>query len=223
VKEDFVMHPHRLIPIATSIAICLFILFSALTNIKAQQVKPLVEAVEFLGNRRLSDEELLKHIKTRPGQVFSVKQIQLELDSIIGLGVFDKIQTRVSTEAGARGGIVVLFEVMELPVIKDVKFERLGYNQEVEIVELLRKKRLNIAKGAVYDPVQVHTAMQVIKEFLISHYWSNITVTVRQQSDTSTEVALTFLIEGDDYSFVEATRNFYSMKNHLISIYDTRR
>lgn len=217
------MRPHRLISIATSIIICLFILFSVFTDAKAQQSKQLVEAVEFLGNRRLSDEDILKHIKIRPGQVFSVKRIQLDLESIIGLGVFDKIQTRVSTEVGARGGVVVLFEVSELPVIIDVRFVGLRNIEEIEIVELLRKKRINLEKGAVYDPVQVRKAMQVIKEFLTLHYWSNVTVTSSLKMDTSTEVSLTLVIEGNDYSFVEVARAFDSMKNHVISINDTRR
>lgn len=217
------MRPHRLIFIAASTIIGFVIQFSVPKDIAAQQSKQLVEAVEFLGNRRLSDEELLKHIKTRPGQVFSEEQIQLDLVSIIELGVFNKIQTRVSTEAGARGDIVVLFEVSELPVIKDMKFEGLRDIEEIEIVELLRNKRINLAKGAVYDPVQVRKAMQVIKEFLTAHYWSNVTITSRLKMDTSTEVSLTLVIAGNDYSFVEVAHAFDSMKNHVISFDNTRR
>ena len=216
------MRPHRLISIAALTIIGLVIQFSAPKDIEAQQSRQLVEVVEFIGNRRLSDAGLLKHIKTRPGQVFSVKQIQLDLESITALGVFDKIQTRVSTEAGARGGIVVLFEVAELPLIIDVKFEGLRDVEEIEIIGLLRKKRINISKGAVFDPVQVHKAMRVIKEFLISHYWSNVTVTNRLKMDTSTEVSVTLVIDGNDYSFIQSAHAFNPLKSYLISFDDAR-
>lgn len=209
------MRPHGFITAALSIAL---LLLASSSDIKAQQSGRLVEAVEVLGNRRLTDGDILKHIKTRPGQIFIIEQLHLDLESVIKLGVFDKRQTRVSTEEGRRGGIIVLFEVVELPVIKDVKVEGLRHIEEIEIFELLRSKPIHIAKGAVYDPARTQKAIQAIKEFLISHYWSNVTVTVRQENQTASEVSLTFLIKGDDFSFVEVVRDFNLLRNRQANL-----
>src|SRR5437868_5981218 len=98
---------------------------SSAFNAQAQQSGQLVEAVEIWGNRRISDKNILKRIKTRPGESFNQSQIQLDLQAILAMGFFDKIQTRVSVEEGARGGVVVIFEVAELPLIQGVSFEGL--------------------------------------------------------------------------------------------------
>jgi outer membrane protein assembly factor BamA len=198
------MRPHRLISVAASTVIGLIVQFSAPKDIEAQRHEQLVEAVEFFGNRRLSDAQILKYIRTRAGQVFSVKQVQLDLEEIIALGVFNKIQTRVSTEAGAHGGIVVIFFVVELPLITELKFEGLESIEEIEIIRLLRHNRINIGKDAVFDPVRVQKAMRIIRDFLTTHYWSNVTVTTRtEQRGNSLEVSLTLVIEGNRHSFIE--------------------
>ena len=198
------MHPKRLLCIAASTLICLAVQFSALKGTKAQQSKPLVEAVEVIGNRRLRDKDILRRIRTRAGEVYDLFRVERDLESIIALGVFDKTQTRVTTEAGVRGGIVVLFEVAELPLIKELRFQGLSNVQQVKVIELLRHKRIDIAKGAVYNPDEVRKAIRVIKEFLTSRNWSNVTVTSRVKTETAGEVSLTLVIEADDYSFIEA-------------------
>jgi outer membrane protein assembly factor BamA len=190
-----------------AITVGFIILRSTFKNVEAQQPKRLVETVEVMGNRRLRTEDILEHIKTRPGDIYSEKQIQLDLQAILALGVFDKTQTQVSTEEGVRGGTVVLFEVMEMPMIKDVKFEGLRNVKESEIIDILHKRHINIAKGAVCDPAKIRKAVQIIREFLTSHYWSNVTVTSRLNMDSATEVSLTLIIEGNDYSFIETAHN----------------
>ena len=76
-----------------------------------------VETVEVVGNRRLSREYILSHIKTRAGETFSAKRSQRDLKEILALGVFDKAKTRIITEQGERDGVVVIFEVVEMPLI----------------------------------------------------------------------------------------------------------
>ena len=76
-------------------------LLPMLLTVQAQRSKRLVEAVEVVGNRRLSAKDILSHIKTRPGEPFSAKQSKLDLQELLALGVFDKMQTRVTMESGS--------------------------------------------------------------------------------------------------------------------------
>src|SRR5438309_8678741 len=78
---------------------------SAQQSAEAQSSKR-VETVEVVGNRRLSREYILSHIKTRAGETFSAKRSQRDLKEILALGVFDKAKTRIITEQGERGGVV---------------------------------------------------------------------------------------------------------------------
>jgi outer membrane protein insertion porin family len=184
---------------------CLLTFFQ---TIGAQQTNQrIVEAVEVRGNRRVSTKGILKRIRTRPGEPFNVKKAQLDLEELLALGFFDKTQARVSTEEGKRGGIIVIFEVMELPIIKDVKIEGLRTIEESEIIEVLHRQQITLTKGAVYESAQIRKATRIIKEFLTSRYWSDVKVTIRMNIDSFNEVSLTIVIEGKDFSFIEMANN----------------
>jgi outer membrane protein assembly factor BamA len=90
------------------------------STIAAQQV---VENVDIQGNRRLRDEDLLYYIKTRPGDVYDPAALERDLKELLSLNFFDKTATRVLTEDGIRGGVNVIFEVRELPIIRDLVFK----------------------------------------------------------------------------------------------------
>jgi outer membrane protein insertion porin family len=149
-----------------------FLLFIFLTvtalssNSIAQRVK-FVETLDIQGNRRLSDEELLKHIKTRSGERLNEEKLQIDLKSLLELGFFNATHTRVLTEEGVRGGVNVIFEVRELPIIVELKFEGLKYTTKEEIIDLLREQKLEIKTGSAYQPEKMRKAHKVILEYLI--------------------------------------------------------
>lgn len=152
----------------------------------------LVEAVEIQGNRRLRDEDILAHIETRPGEPFSERRMQRDLQRIIESGVFDKTQTRVIMEQGARGGVVVIFEVFELRLIRELTFKGLEIAgiEESELVEALRENRINLSKGEVCDPDKVSTALHVIHNLFASRGRENIRVEAHTTIDSPTDVSI---------------------------------
>ncbi len=78
-------------------------LLPAVRSAEAQRSKRLVEAVEVVGNRRLTAKEILSNVETRPGQPFSNKRSQRDLQKLLALGVFNNLQTRVLIDQGVRG------------------------------------------------------------------------------------------------------------------------
>ncbi|MBA4183924.1 MAG: hypothetical protein H0X49_07915, partial [Acidobacteria bacterium] len=92
------------------------------TTTNQQQI---VDEVDVQGNRRLRDDDLLYYVKTRQGDVYNQAQIERDLKELLSLNFFDKTGTRVLTEPGVRGGVKVIFEVAELPIIRDLQFEGL--------------------------------------------------------------------------------------------------
>src|ERR1700687_5328907 len=91
----------------------------------AQQNQRLVESVDIVNKRRLRKNDILYYVQTRPGDPYNEQQIQRDLQAILNLGFFDKVKSRVYTEEGPRGGVVVIFEVKELPIIRDLQFQGL--------------------------------------------------------------------------------------------------
>ena len=128
----------------------------------------LVETVDIQGNRRLRDEDLLYYIKTRPGDVFDQAALERDLRELLSLNFFDKTATRVLTEEGVRGGVNVIFEVRELPIIRDLTFEGSDAVPESDILQEFREKRVGISKESVYDPVKARNGIRILRELYAS-------------------------------------------------------
>ena len=153
----------------------------------------LVEAVELVGYRRLTASDIKSHIQTKPGEPYNVQQIQRDLASILSTGYFDR-RTRVTTEAGLRGGVVVVFEVMELPLIHEMTFEGLEHVPESVMAQVLLNNKIDFKKGTVYDPAKAKLAMNVIKTFLEANGQNDVKVQWRTEEISAFNVTLTFVI-----------------------------
>jgi outer membrane protein assembly factor BamA len=163
-------------------------------GIRAQNSQPLVEGVEVVGNRRLTWKDILSHIKTRPGERFSGEQCERDLNALFELGLFDKLRTRVITETGVRGGVVVIFEVVELPIVSDIKIANLRGIDEPVVLRRFQEKDVNLVKGGVYDPVKITAAQRVLKEILEARGWPDAVVKIEQQTPSAMYTSITFSI-----------------------------
>ena len=177
--------------------------FSTPGRVSAQQTQPqaqqrIVENVDIIGNRRLRKDDILYYIQTRPGDVYNVDQVQRDYQTLLSLTFFDKTATRVLTENGPRGGVNIIFEVKELPIIRDLTFEGLHSVQESDILKSFREKRVGVSKESIYDPVKVRNAMRVIKELLSEGGHPNATVEERTEEVSATSLAITFHVEEGD-------------------------
>ena len=203
------MHSYRaLLLILMSAFFSVVTLFLAPGRTQAQQTpqtnQRLVESVDITGNRRLRKDDVLYYVQTRPGDPFSEAQVQRDLQAILALGFFDKTSTRVLTEEGARGGVNVIFEVRELPIIRDLQFEGLKSVPESDVLKAFRERRVGVSKESIYDPVKVRNAIRVLKELLSEHGHPNATIEERRDEVSATSTAVTFAIdEGDRVRVVE--------------------
>ena len=155
----------------------------------------LIEEVDIQGNRRLRDEDLLYYIKTRPGDIYNQAALERDLRELISLNFFDKVETKVLTEQAPRGGVRVIFEVVELPIIRDLQFEGLKAVPESEVLKAFREQRVGISKESVFDPVKAQNATRILREQLASKGYPNATVTVKEEEVSATSTAVTFVID----------------------------
>src|SRR6267154_198674 len=192
------MHSYRVVWLAVlSIAIGTSALFLA-RRVRAQQPQQpqqrLVEEVDIQNNRRLRRDDILYWIQTRPGDVYNPDQVARDLQSLNGLGFFEKIATRVTTEDAPRGGIRVTFWVKELPIIRDIQFDGLKSVTESDVLKTFRERRVGISKEAIYDPVKARTAVRVLKELLAAKGHPNAIIAEGKEDVSATSVAITFQV-----------------------------
>ncbi len=175
--------------------IFLIFLISLTLNVFAQNENKLVENLDIIGNRRLTDEELLKSIKTRAGDKFDQKRVQEDLQSLLALGVFNTTDTGVIIETGVRGGVNVIFQVHELPLVAEINFDGLRYVKKEEILAELREKNLKIKAGEPYQPQDFNKAKKIIKEFLKNRGFAEAKVSVSEEVNSATTIIIVFYID----------------------------
>jgi outer membrane protein insertion porin family len=191
------MHSYRVVWLAVlSFAIATSSLFMA-SRVCAQQPQPqqkLVEEVDIIGNRRLRKDDIIYYIQTRPGDPYNPAQVERDLQTILSLPFFDKVETRVAVEDAPRGGVRVTFFVKELPIIRDIQFEGLKSVSESEVLKTFRERRVGVSKEAVYDPVKVRNGIRVLKEMLAAKGHPNATIAEGKEAVSATSVAITFQV-----------------------------
>ncbi|HEX3185180.1 MAG TPA: outer membrane protein assembly factor BamA [Pyrinomonadaceae bacterium] len=181
-------------------------IFASAGPANAQQTQPqrLVENVDIIGNRRLRKDDILYYIQTRAGDPYNEAQVQRDYQTLLSLTFFDKTATRVFTETGPRGGVNVIFEVKELPIIRDLTFDGLKSVQESDVLKAFRERRVGVSKENIYDPVKIRTAQRVIKELLSESGHPNAVVDVETEEVSATSLAVNFKVsEGDRVRVVE--------------------
>ena len=159
----------------------------------AQQTPPqqrLVESVDITGNRRLRKDDILYYIQTRPGDPYNPEKANADLQTILSLNFFDKVGTRVTAEDAPRGGVRIIFEVKELPIIRDIQFEGLKSVTESDVLKTFRERRVGVSKETILDPVKVKNAERVLKELLAAKGHPNavVTGTIDPVSQTSSAI-----------------------------------
>lgn len=177
------------------------------TNVRAQeptatpapqtqgQQQRLVESVDIVGNRRNRKEDLLYYVQTRPGDPYNKEQVQRDYQALMNLGLFDKLSSRVLEQNGAKGGVNVIFEVVELPIIRDLTFEGLKDISDADVLKAFREQRIGVSKEATYDPVKVNNSIRVIKELLAARGYPNATVNVTKDDVSRTSIALKYNVD----------------------------
>ena len=156
----------------------------------------LLERLEIVGNRRISAEQIRSWMKTRVGEPYDSDQIQRDLKAILATGIFNNNTTRVYTEEGARGGVGVIFELQELPVINEVKFDGLKVDVSV-VLNALEGKQFHLRMGTPYRMEQMKEALRVIKQALEASGQRVAKVDLKTELVNAMTINLTFVITND--------------------------
>src|SRR3989440_9075364 len=150
------MHFYRVLLLAAVSLIIGIGFLSVPAPVRAQQPaqqpqQRLVEEVDIIGNRRLRKEDILYYIQTRRGDPYNPDQVNRDLQTILSLTFFDKVGTRVTAEDAPRGGVRIIFEVKELPIIRDIQFEGLKSVTESDVLKAFRERRVGVSKESSLD------------------------------------------------------------------------
>jgi TonB family protein len=154
-----------------------------------------VEAIVIVGNRDISDSEIVSWVKTALGEPLDVEQVKQDFKAIMGKGYFNKWNSSVSVEGGKSGGLVVVFELYELPRISEVKFEGLNDVSDFEVLDSFKRQNLEIVRGGVYDTVIVRRSIEVLRRLLFFRGKGDMAVDVKITNIDPGHVVLTYVVK----------------------------
>ncbi len=191
--KRFNLQTSALIAAIFSAFLSLMIVRPVLAQQAAQDV--LVEDVEIRGNRRIPKESILYYVQSKPGDRYSQALAQRDLEAILGLGFFDPLQTKLLLDDGPRGGKVIIFQVKEYPIIRDLQYRGLKSATESDVLTRFKERRTQVSKENQLDPAKVNAAKIVLRELLAEKGHPQAEVSIEVEDISATTVALIFNVE----------------------------
>jgi outer membrane protein insertion porin family len=185
-----------------SLYFCAFILaFLSLYSSRALAQQPpgaqdvLVEDIEVRGNRRIPRETILYYVQTKVGDRYSAELVRQDFQAILGLGFFDPLRSQVLEDTGVRGGKIIIFQLAEYPIIRDLQYQGLKSATESEILTAFKERRVGVSKESQFDPSKVNFARFVIRDLLAEKGYPDAAVEVEVVDISATSVAVIFDVE----------------------------
>ena len=139
---------------------CLFLL---VTTLGFSQDK-IVESISVQGNRRFPEESIRYRITTPVGQPLDPATVTQDIKALWETGQFDNI--RVGEFEAESGGINLLFDLQELPLIVDVDFRGNKKITKSSITDKLEEDRLSIPEDTTLDYKQINAIRTTIRAMM---------------------------------------------------------
>ena len=155
-------------------------------------VADVIEAVDVRGNRRIPSETIRYNLQSRPGQPIELGVIQRDIRALYALGYFQDI--RVDEEDGENGKILI-FEVVEKPIIRAVDYEG---NDSVTLSSILERNRdagVGLTVEIPYDETRIQRAKAVLLSLLAEQGRQNATVEVETYEIPPNAIGVAFVID----------------------------
>lgn len=186
----------RITVLASALLFVFLILFSA-SPAAAQQggQETFVEDVEIRGNRRIPRESILYYVQSKPQDRFDLALAQRDLQAIIQMGLFDPLATKLFVEDGPRGGKIIIFQIKEYPIIRDLQYRGLKSATESDVLTRFKERRVQVSKESQFDPAKANGARLALRELLAEKGHPDAKVEVEVEDISATTVALVFNIE----------------------------
>ncbi|MBN2023677.1 MAG: hypothetical protein JW809_12900 [Pirellulales bacterium] len=147
-----------------------------------------VVEVRIVGNRTVKNAEILPHIRTRAGRPFRMELIEQDVRRLDTTRMFVTIKPSFQE---APGGRIVIFEVVERPTLRYVKF--VG-NQKIKEKTLLKESHLAVGDAA--DPFAVEEARRSLEMFYRDRGFGVARVTVHEGNKLGDQGAVFIIHEG---------------------------
>ena len=189
--------------------VCLWVFFVTLTVAYAQQPtppqpqaanpaqqQPVIERIEFVGNRRIQRDTLLARILSHSGDPYNVDAIRRDFRLLWNTGYFEDIRLEVENSPDMPNGKILVFYVKERPTIRNIHYNGLKSITESDVLDAFKDRKLDMTQESQFDPTKIKRAEIIIAQLLAQrgHMFASVKPT-RQDIPGTNAVELTFNVD----------------------------
>lgn len=158
-------------------------------NVAASSVEgEMIAEVRVVGNKSLPLEKITPHIRTRAGRPFSLQQLQEDARSLDNMRMFVNVKTYTQR---VQGGIAVIFDVLERPMLMDVKY--VG-NDKVTRKALEKESKVKV--GDPVDPYAIEESRRTLEDFYRRKGYDKVRITLLEGDKPEDRRAVYIINEG---------------------------
>ncbi len=149
-------------------------LFSAVNTICKQMGSEifnrlLVSDILISGNKRIESDAILKVVGVKKGDIFNVDTLSKELKKVFAMGYFEDVRVEGKQ---VDSGINVVFNVVEKPSVRKIKFLNNHVYEDAEIQEVVRT-----VTGSILNAFKINEDIERIKALYTDKNYHNCEIT----------------------------------------------
>lgn len=146
-----------------------------------------VAGMKVVGNQRIESDAVEKVVKTKPGDIYSPKNLSEDLKRIYSMGYFEDVRIEMESKPD---GKTVIFRVTEKPTIRVIRFKG---NRTFEDKELLES--MDIKTGSILNISKINSNIKRMEELYKDKNFHNVTVIYNVRQLEKNQADLEFEIE----------------------------
>lgn len=145
-----------------------------------------IQAIEVVGNRRVSKQDILAYLKEKPGQMYTPEALAQDVRELWGSRFFRDIEVDLDTSPT---GVSLRFIVRELPTIRAIEFEG---NDEIDDEDL--GEAIEVKVDSVQSDAAIARSIQTIRDKYAEKGYFLAEAESSVKSEKNNEVTLTFKV-----------------------------
>ncbi len=149
-------HPRILV---ATLALLLVLFGRGLVQGATQGPDGIVTQIKVEGNASISEDEIKSKISTRVGRPYNERVLNDDVSKLMGTNWFGDVRTYYKKDPKQPNGLILTFQVVELPILRDVQYIGLSKIKRKEIEE-----NTGIKTGARADFIKTQMAVRQIKQ-----------------------------------------------------------
>jgi outer membrane protein insertion porin family len=134
-----------------------------------QQNAPIIDRIDFQGNRRIRTETLQARIFTRKGDPYNEDAMRRDFQALWNTQYFEDIRLEVQDSPNNPNAKIVIFYVVERPIIRRIEYHGIKSITESDILDRFKDRKVGLSVEGQFDPTKIKKAEVAIKDLESEH------------------------------------------------------